>query len=113
MAIFNIHCKDPWFSYIRQGVKPVEGRKKTHTYKKIKVGDQIHFINGQESFLADVTEIREYASIEKYFEDVTLEKALPGINSVEEGLNVYYQWSTEQQIRQYGFLGIFVKPIDS
>ena len=111
MNIFNIHCEDPWFSYIRQGVKPVEGRKNTHSYKKIKTGDQINFSNGTDSFLAEVTEIREYASLEKYLEDVTIEKALPGVKSLEEALNIYYQWSTEEKIRQYGFLGIFVKPV--
>lgn len=110
MAIYNIHCEDPWFSYIKQGVKPVEGRKGTHSYKKIKVGDKINFSNGKESFIADVTEIREYASIEKYLEDVPLDKALPGIKTLEEALNIYYQWSSEEKIRQYGFLGIFVKP---
>lgn len=110
MIIHNIHCEEPWFSYIRQGIKPVEGRKKTHSYKKIKVGDQINFSNGEESFIANVVEIREYDSLEKYLEDVTVEKALPGITSVEEALEVYYQWSTKEKIRQYGFLGIFVKP---
>lgn len=55
MATFKIHCEDPWFSYIRQGMKPVEGRKNTHTYKKIRVGDQITFNNGVESFNALVT----------------------------------------------------------
>jgi ASC-1-like (ASCH) protein len=111
MAQFNIHCEDPWFSYIRQGVKPVEGRKKTHTYKKIQVGDQINFTNGKESFKAQVLEIREYKSLEQYFDDVTLEKALPGVQTVEEGLNIYHQWSTEDQIKQYGFIGIFIRPI--
>lgn len=111
MATFNIHCDDPWFSYILQGIKPVEGRKATHSYKKIKVGDFINFSNGKDSFIAAVTEIREYASIEQYLEDVTLEKALPGVNSIEEGLKIYYEWSPEEKIRQYGFLGIFVKPV--
>jgi ASC-1-like (ASCH) protein len=111
MTIHKIHCEDPWFSYIRQGVKPVEGRKKTHSYRKIKVGDQINFINGDESFFANVTEIREYPTLEQYFEDVSLEKALPGITTLEEGLKIYAEWSTEAQIRQYGFLGIFVEPI--
>ena len=111
MAIFNIHCDDPWFSYIRQGIKPVEGRKSTHTYKKIKVGDQIKFSNGKESFVANVTEIREYSTIEQYLEDVTLEKALPGVKSIEEGLNIYYEWTPEEKIRQYGFLGLFIKPV--
>ena len=111
MATFNIHCDDPWFSFIREGIKPVEGRKKTHSYKHIKAGDTINFSNGKENFIAKVTEVREYESLEKYFEDVGLEKALPGISTLEEGLNIYYQWSTEEKIRQYGFLGIFVKPV--
>ncbi len=111
MATFNIHCKDPWFSLIRQEIKPVEGRKATHTYKKIKQGDHINFTNGNESFLALVTEIRSYATLEDYLTDVSLEKALPGIHSLEEGRNIYLQWSTEEQINQYGFLGIFIKPI--
>lgn len=111
MTTFNIHCDDPWFSYIRQGIKTVEGRKKTHTYKKIKVGDRINFSNGKESFLANVLEIRTYETLEQYFDDVTLEKALPGIQTIEEGLNIYLEWTTEEQIKQYGFIGIFVKPI--
>lgn len=111
MAIFNIHCEDPWFSFIRSGVKTVEGRKGTHSYKKIKVGDQINFTNGHESFIANVTEIREYSSLEHYLTDVSLEKALPGVKSTEEALNIYYEWSSEEKIRQYGFLGIFVQPI--
>lgn len=110
MTTFNIHCDDPWFSYILQGIKTVEGRKKTHTYKKIKVGDKINFSNGKESFIANVTEIREYDTIEKYLEDVTPEKALPGIKTTEEALNIYYQWSPEEKIKQYGFLGIFITP---
>ncbi|CUI16101.1 hypothetical protein PNK_0473 [Candidatus Protochlamydia naegleriophila] len=111
MATFNIHCDDPWFSYIRQGVKPVEGRKKTHSYKRIQVGDNINFSNGTDSFMAKVTEIREYDTIEQYLEDVTLEKALPGIATLEEALGIYYQWSPKEKISQYGFLGIFIHPV--
>lgn len=112
MALFNIHCDDPWFSHIKQGRKPVEGRKKTHTYQRIRPGDQIQFINGKESFVANVTEIREYATLEEYLKDVTLEKALPGMDSFDEGLNIYYAWSSKEKINQYGFLGIFITPVE-
>jgi ASC-1-like (ASCH) protein len=111
MITFDIHCKNPWFNFIREGVKPVEGRKNTHTYKKIRAGDQIKFINGEESFLAEVLEVKEYKTIEDYFADVTLEKALPGVATIEEGLNIYYEWTPIEKIKQYGFLGIFVKPL--
>lgn len=111
MKVIDIHCEDPWFSYIRQGIKPVEGRKKTHRYAKIKAGDRIQFLNGDEHFLVDVIEVREYPTIEDYLKDVTLEKALPGVKTMKEALDIYYEWSPKEKIRQYGFLGIFVKPI--
>lgn len=110
MATHNLHCEDPWFTLIRQGIKPVEGRKGTPVYRQINVGDKIHFTNGESSFLADVTEIREYPSIEAYLKDVNVDKALPGIKTVEEALNIYYQWSTEEKVKEFGFLGIFIKP---
>ncbi len=112
MVTHNIHCDDPWFTHIKQGRKPVEGRKKTHSYKRIRAGDYINFSNGQESFLASVTEIRDYETLEEYLEDVTLAKALPGVKTMQEALDIYYEWSPEEKIRQYGFLGIFVEPIE-
>ena len=109
--VLQVHCQDPWFSLIKEGIKTVEGRKNTHTYKKLQEGSLINFSNGKESFQAVVTEVRQYPSLEKYLEDVTLEKALPGISSFEEALAIYYQWMTAEEIKQYGFLGIFIKPV--
>ena len=109
--VLQVHCQEPWFSLIKEGIKTVEGRKNTHTYKKLQEGSLLHFSNGKESFEAVVTEVRQYPSLEKYLEDVTLEKALPGITSLEEALTIYHQWITEEEIKQYGFLGIFIKPV--
>ncbi|MBA3815070.1 MAG: ASCH domain-containing protein [Parachlamydiaceae bacterium] len=113
MKIHNFHTKEPWFSLIRQGVKTVEGRKATHLFKKIKAGDQILFTNGTEKFMAVVEDVRLYPSVEKYLEETTLEKALPGINTMEEALEIHYLWSAKDNINEFGFLGIFVKPIAS
>lgn len=106
--LLQVHCEDPWFSMIKQGIKSVEGRKNTHTYKKLQVGSLIRFSNGPESVEAVVTELREYPSLQAYLEDVTIEKALPGIASLEEALSIYAQWVTPQEIKQYGVLGIFI-----
>lgn len=110
--IFRMICDDPWFSYIQKGIKPVEGRKNTPKYQKVRVGDFIDFSNEKETFLAIVTDIRVYGSLESYLNDVTFQKALPGISSFEEAINIYHQWSTPEEIRKYGFLGIFIKPVD-
>lgn len=108
--MMTLHCEDPWFSYLRDGVKKVEGRKGTPLHLKIKVGDYLTFTNGMEGFVAEVTGIRHYASLEEYLTDVGISRALPGIKTMEEAKAIYLQWSQEEQIKEFGFLGIFVTP---
>lgn len=109
--VFQMVCDEPWFSFIRKGIKPVEGRKNSPKHQKIQVNDLIDFSNGQEHFRAIVTEIRSYASLEDYLNDVTVQKALPNVSSLQEALNIYHQWSTPDEIQAHGFLGIFIKPV--
>lgn len=108
----KIICDDPWFSYIRNGLKPVEGRKNSPKYQKIKAGDVIDFSNGKDNFQALVIEVKSYASLEDYLSDVAVQTALPGVTSMEDAINTYHQWNTPNEIQEWGFLGIFVKPID-
>jgi len=105
-------CDEPWFSFIKSGTKPVEGRKNSPKYRNIKIGDVIEFVSDTgATFKTLVYEVREYRSLENYLNDVSIEKALPGVSSLQEALNIYHQWSTPEEVKRYGFLGIFVKPI--
>lgn len=108
--MIKLICDDPWFTYIQSGLKPVEGRKNSPKYQKIQPGSLIEFSNGKENFLATVVEIRAYLSLEAYLNDVTFQVALPGISSFEEAVKVYHQWSTPAEIKEHGFLAIFIKP---
>jgi len=108
----RVRCLEPWFSHIKEGRKPVEGRKNTPKYQKVSVGDTISFENELgDVFDAEVTAVRKYPNLESYLEGEGVENALPGIESIEEGIAVYLQWSTLEEIEQYGFLGIGVKPV--
>jgi ASC-1-like (ASCH) protein len=110
-SVFQLICEEPWFSLIRQGIKPVEGRKNSPKHQKIKINDLIDFSNGKEHFRTIVTEIRSYTSLKDYLNNVTIQKALPYVSSFEEALKIYHQWSTPDEIETHGFLGIFIKPI--
>ncbi len=110
-TVIKLICDDPWFTHIRNGLKPVEGRKNSPKFQNIRVGCLIDFSNGKENFLASIVEIRSYPTLEAYLSDVTIHMALPGISSFEEAVKVYHQWSMPDEIKKYGFLGIFVKPI--
>ena len=107
--IMNLICDDPWFTYIKNGVKPVEGRKNSPKYQNIRAGCIIDFSNGKDNFLVLVVEVRSYPSLEAYLNDVTFQKALPGVSSFEDAVNVYHEWSTPEEIQKHGFLGIFVE----
>lgn len=107
--IHRMECQEPWFSLLRSGIKPVEGRKNSPKYQGIQVGDEIEFYYGNESFQARVTDIKRFPTLEAYLNGVTVEKALPGITSFDEGLEIYLQWNTHEQIARWGFLGIFVR----
>jgi ASC-1-like (ASCH) protein len=54
----------------------------------------------------------KYPSLERYLLDVGIENAVPGTATLEDAMKIYYQWSTEEEIQKYGFLGIFIKLID-
>jgi ASC-1-like (ASCH) protein len=103
---YEMHCQEPWYSYIKNQIKPVEGRKNTPKHQKYKVGDCIRFYNGKESFLTVITKINLYPSLDAYLHDVSPSTALPTIDSFEEAKKIYLQWSTEEEIEQWGFLGI-------
>jgi ASC-1-like (ASCH) protein len=108
----TINCDEPWFSFIKKGKKPVEGRKSKKKYRNLKPGDKVLFkcIETQESFLATVLKVECYDSLTDYLKAVTLEKALPGISSFSEGLKIYSQWSTSDEIKVLGFVAIWIKP---
>lgn len=108
----TIHCDEPWLSLIAKGVKPVEGRKGKQKYRDLKPGDKICFYcdRSEKSFVATVQKVDCFASLNDYLHSVSIEKALPGIASFEEGLHIYYQWSSVEEIAELGFVGIWIEP---
>lgn len=109
MKTHHLHCQDPWFTLIKEGKKPIEGRKNLPQFKKWLPGDILIFYLNNQSFQTQITAFRHYKTIESYLQHETLQRALPGIQTMEEGIRIYYQWSTEAEIKKYGFLAIEVK----
>lgn len=119
---------DPWWTLIYAGLKPVEGRKNSSKWSPIQVGDIIKMVNGEKYYFTHVTKINEYPSLKNhanyppgtvlwedpllaYLQFEGLNNALPGLVSLEEGKRVYFQWSTFEEIQEYGFRGIHVEVI--
>lgn len=106
----TLNCEDPWFSLLEKGIKSVEGRKGKDKYLSLKPGNIIQFqcTNSTRSFIATVVRVDRFTSLADYLNEVTLEKALPGIQTLEEGIRIYSAWSTPEEIQKLGFVAIWI-----
>lgn len=107
----TMNVSDPWFSFLVSGKKKVEGRKASEKWKTLKAGHYIRFFNargyGGACFL--IVDIREYDTLQEYLIQEGLRNVLPGVETVEEGIHIYKQWSTEEELETYPFLAIEVE----
>lgn len=118
------NSRTPVLTSIKNGSKPVEGRKNSPFYQKIKKDDIILFEAKRESdndlkeLYCCVTYIHKYRTLEDYLEKEGYKKTLPWTNSMEEALQSYNSWTRPEDrnflLQKYGysFLGIGVAPIN-
>lgn len=116
MTYLTITCAEPWYSYLKNGEKEVKGRKGQSKYRELKSNDIVLFkCVGEEEkqFFAIVTKVDVFKTLNKYLTKVTLAKALPHVTDMEEARRIYHQWSTPEEIKEYGFVGIWIKVISN
>jgi ASC-1-like (ASCH) protein len=112
---YIMNVSEPYHSLIKTGVKPVEGRKISSTWGKIQTSDTITMTcEDRDAFDVVVTKVNRYLPnigdpLTAYLENETLERALPGVTSLEVGRQIYLQWSSEEEISKLGMMGINVK----
>ncbi|XP_020584463.1 uncharacterized protein LOC110027395 isoform X3 [Phalaenopsis equestris] len=79
---FELHVQEPLFSQLKEGLKTAVGRCATEDYNRISAGALLLF---NRCLLLEVQDVRRYGSFSEMLE-VELANALPGIQSVEEGV---------------------------
>ena len=115
MTTYKKNLSEPWFSLIKLGLKKCEGRLNKGDFNKMKKGDIIIFENSDfgdtRSFSVKVTSTKKYNTFEEYLKKETLEKCLPGIDTMKEGLNIYYKYYSKQDENLYKIIAIKIKKI--
>lgn len=112
---FTFDCAEPWFSLIKEGKKTVEGRICSDKYKNIKQGSTIKlkkFGDNETYIYLEVLEVRKYSTFAEMIEKETLEKVLPIIETVENGVNVYRQFYKQELELEKGVLALEIKVIN-
>lgn len=107
-----------WYDAIYEGDKTIEGRKGSEKYSCIRVGDTILFKCAHETPLelsVKVVAVREYKTLTSYLSHEGLNRTLPGVDTIEEGISVYVNrpvsW-TDEEVKKYGIRAIeFVRNV--
>jgi ASC-1-like (ASCH) protein len=99
MSVYEKTVCEPWFTLLKLGIKTVEGRQNKGDFVIMKIGDFIIFKNNelgfQRQFKIEIKHISFYYNFETYLENETLSCCLPGIDTTEQGLQVYQKYYHE------------------
>jgi len=93
------------FAAIKNGVKKIETRAAIPSYCKIKKGDKIIFICGQEKTEKKVREAALYKSIGVLFKRYGVKDIFPDLVTVSEATKKYYSFPDyREKIKKFGLI---------
>lgn len=111
---YSMYLKEPWFSLIMRGLKTVEGRKNKGIFQQMKVDDIVEWTNNSitpRSVKTRITGKAVYPNFREYLETEGLDKCLPGISDMDDGLSVYYKYFTKEEEKEFGVVAIHLELI--
>jgi ASC-1-like (ASCH) protein len=103
-----IDVQSRWFLELRSGDKTVEGKRDSKTWSGMKVDDLINFRCEGQYLLLRIVDLRRYKTLKRYLTIEGLGRTLPGVLTLEEGIALYHEFWTEEEIKRDGILAIEV-----
>jgi ASC-1-like (ASCH) protein len=99
----ELNVDEKWLTYIIKGRKTIEGRLNKNKFKLMRPGDMIIF-NG--IIKKEIIAIRYYNYFEDYLKTEGIDKCLPDVVDIYDGINIYRDiYSVEDEIK-YGIIAI-------
>lgn len=111
MSTYEISVSNPWFDYIKNKKKKVEGRLNKNVFSQLKKGDIVIFTHNDMKIKTKIKRITKYKSFNDYLMQEGLRATLPNIKTIDEGIAIYRQFYSEEKEREYGVLAIKIKLI--
>lgn len=108
---YHNHRSEPYFTFLKNGQKTIEGRIRKGWYRNVQSGDEIVVYNDEEtdSIETIVKRVTKYQSIKNMLTHEPINKLLPDVETVDQGIKVYRRFYTSQQERQFGVVAIEVE----
>lgn len=110
-AVYQKGVQEPWFSYIKKGFKTVEGHLNKGDFSNMKKGDIVTFTNKGKTVDTLVTDVVHYETFKEMLEEEGLDATLPGKERLDDGIEVYRAFFSEEKEKEHGVLAIKIKPI--
>jgi len=106
MKIIEINIQEPYYSYIINGQKIVEGRLNKGKFTEAEIGDILRINNSVDFKLIG-------KNIYKNFKDMILKEGIknviPDKEVIEEAVNIYYQFYTTEQEKKFGVVALKIE----
>lgn len=113
MTIYSKSLSEPWFSLIYFKHKKVEGRLNVGDFKKMKENDIIIWHNKDfdihREYKTMIKYVKHYDNFTEYLRNEKLERCLPTIGNIEDGLKIYYRYYNKTDEEKYGVVAIRLK----
>jgi ASC-1-like (ASCH) protein len=113
----EISVVQPWLDHIRAGRKTVEGRLNRGQFAELAPGSLLLIAatgeasQNEPKTTAVVTKVVRYPSFVEYLSEEGLDKCLPGIQTINQGVGVYRQFYTAEQEEEHGVLAIHIRVV--
>ena len=96
---------DPWYDLVGDGRKRYEGRRCTPKTRAIRTGDTIEFSHHSlPPFRKTVGGVRWFPSFRSALVTLGIDDVLPGVEAVDEGVEIYTRFVSEETQRREGVL---------
>lgn len=111
MNTIEINIQEPYFSFIRDGVKTVEGRINKGRFAQIREGDTLIVKGIAKQF--KVLYKKPYKTFLEMIEKEGVKNVIPDKESVQDGANVYFKFFTKKQEKEFGVVAIKIEEMKS
>lgn len=104
-----INVQNPWFTHIKQGRKTIEGRLNKGQFAQLKVGQIVMWENAGQKVKTKLVRIEKYNTFSDMLVNEGLRHAVPGKETLKDGVDVYRGFYSEAKEAEFGVLAIEVK----
>lgn len=115
--IYRKHLSEPWFSLMAVGCKTVEGRLNSGDWSSMEDGTLIDWFNDdfglQREFRTVILSKSIYKCFASYLYTEGLNKTLPTIENLEDGLKIYYSFYKQKEEEKHGIVALELKVVSN